>query len=106
MNQFLPLFIIHSLPANQLLPLRFLLDSIQHGTNDQHQTQIPHGRDRVPVQDARESNAQHDTRCHDESENDGSKVFDGIKDKELPYGAANAKREKVQMDFRVLHDKG
>ncbi len=106
MNQFLPLVIVHSLPTNELLSLGFFLDSIEHGTDYQHQTQISRARDGVPVQDARESNTEHDACGHDEGKDDGSKVLNGIKDKELAYRAANAKHEKVQMDFRVLHDKG
>ena len=106
MDQFLSLVIVHSLPTNKLLSLSLLFDSVKRSTNHQCQTQISREGNWVPVQYTRESNAEHDACGHDERKNHGSKVLNGIKNEELAYRTADAKHEEVQMNFRMLHDKG
>mmetsp|Transcript_14152 Transcript_14152/g.39590 ORF Transcript_14152/g.39590 Transcript_14152/m.39590 type:complete len:239 (-) Transcript_14152:1141-1857(-) len=105
-DQFFPLVVVHTLPTDELLSLGLFLDAVQNPEHDHRQAQVPHVGDRVAVQDAREGNAEQDPGGHDEGKDDRPKVLDGIKDKELANGAADRKDEKVQVDLRVLHDKG
>lgn len=105
LHQLLALIIVHSLPLDELSSLCLLLDAVQHSTNNQHESQKAHSRNLMPVHDARQCNAQQNARSHDQRKYNCTEVFDGVKDKELTNRAADAKKEKVQMDFRVLQDK-
>ena len=43
---------------------------------------------------------------HDEGKHNSSEVFNCVEDEQLPNCRAHGKEQKVQMNLRVLHDKG
>jgi hypothetical protein len=53
----------------------------------------------MPIQDARQRNAQQDSCGHDQGKDDSSKVFDSVENEQLSNGTANAKHEEMPMDF-------
>lgn len=53
----------------------------------------------MAIQKARQGNAQQDPCSHNQCEHDGTKVFDGVKYKELSNGRANRKQQEVGMNL-------
>lgn len=75
--------VVNALPLEQLLPLRLSSNAIQDSRHDQHESKESSRRYFVAVQDAGKSNAQENTRRHDQGKDHGSEVFDCVKDEEL-----------------------
>lgn len=84
--------VFHSLPLEELLPLSFSFYSVQYGSHDQTQPKESRSRYLVTIQNARERNAQENTRRHDECKDHGSEILDCIINEKLSNGGANGKQ--------------
>ena len=73
-------FFSHALPFDQLSPLRLLFDPIAHGRYHHHQTEEASRRDLVVVQRHRKRDANQYARGHDNGEDHGAEILDGVKD--------------------------
>ena len=99
-------FLPHALPFDQLPALCLLFDPIAHGRYHHHQPEKARRRDLVLVQRHRERDANKDARGHDNGEDDGAKILDGVEDEELSDRGADREEEEVDLDLRVATDEG
>lgn len=61
--------ILHTLPLKQLRSLRFASDSVQHSSQDNHQSKEAGRGDLMTVQNTRKPDTQQNACRHDESKN-------------------------------------
>ena len=99
-------FLPHALPFDQLPALCLLFDPIAHGRYHHHQPEKARRRDLVLVQRHRERDANKNARGHDNGEDDGAKILDGVEDEELSDSGAYREEEEVDLNLGVAADEG
>ena len=99
-------FFSHALPLDQLPAFRLLLDPIAYGRYHHHQPEEARRRDLVLVQRHRERYAYQDAGGHDDGEDNGAEILDGVEDEELSNSGAYREEEEVDLNLRVARDEG
>jgi hypothetical protein len=70
------IIVVHSLPLEQLLPLRFPANSVKHSTQHEHQSEEARCGHLMAVQDTGKSDAEKNSCRHDESEYNRAEILD------------------------------
>mmetsp|Transcript_38383 Transcript_38383/g.89236 ORF Transcript_38383/g.89236 Transcript_38383/m.89236 type:complete len:161 (+) Transcript_38383:348-830(+) len=97
--------VAHSPPFDQLLSFGLTFQAVDYGP--EHEQEAEHSLliDLVVIEDARDGDAEQNPGGHNQREDNGSEIFDGVENEKLTHRRAHRKQKKMQMYLWMAAEK-